>query len=78
MSEGTDERMQKAAVEYRVGQSQNSQETVLASRVSPVMRPWACEIIQRPHLLHVVTLTHLLHCEEYTGSWRIGSRCGAS
>lgn len=39
MSEGTDERMQKAAVEYRVGQRQNSQETVLASRVSPTMRP---------------------------------------
>lgn len=78
MSEGTDERMQKAAVEYRVGQSQNSQETVPASRVSPVMRPWACEIISRPHLLHVVTLTCLLLCEEYRGSWRVGSRCGAS
>lgn len=78
MSEGPDERMQKAAVEYRVGQSQNSQETVPASHLSPVMRPWACEIIPRPHLLHVVTLTGLLHCEEYTGSWRIGSRCGAS
>lgn len=48
--------MQKAAVEYRVGQSQNSQETGPASHVSPVMRPWACEIIPRPHLLHVVTL----------------------
>lgn len=51
MSKRTSESMQKAAVEYAVGQSQESQETALASRVSPGMRPLAMKSFQSPGFL---------------------------
>lgn len=48
MSKRTSESMQKAAVAYAVGQSRESQETTLASCVSPGMAPLAMKSCQSP------------------------------